>query len=166
MNNNAFFQESYQPTPKELHSLIKVRNGCESVTTSYPAYDGTSSAQLILSRSKIDSTTRTTRSAAFLSSHAVSTELVADPPIYTIRISSYDLNQVLSHGREACDNPEPAPSQYVTSETPITVIDFVKSVHEDYGEARTPVIHHASTAPQLCAGTLLISSLPACTRTL
>lgn len=64
-----------------------------------------------------------------LSSHAIATEPLADPPIYTMRVSSYDLENHPSHHSD--DPPMPTPrSPHISLQRPITTMDFVKYVHE------------------------------------
>jgi hypothetical protein len=60
-----------------------------------------------------------------LSSHIIATESLTSPPIYKLEMSSGDLDSFMFHGR----SEEESPQTCMTSDTPITILDFVTAAH-------------------------------------
>jgi hypothetical protein len=60
-----------------------------------------------------------------LSSHTIATESLTSPPIYKLEMSSGDLDSFMFHGR----SEEESPQTCMTSDTPITILDFVTAAH-------------------------------------
>jgi hypothetical protein len=65
-----------------------------------------------------------------LSSHAIATESIAEPPVYKMDFSSGDVDELFFHQRFE----KPSPITCLTSETPITIMDFVTKAHEFFNQ--------------------------------
>jgi hypothetical protein len=92
-----------------------------------------------------------------LSSHTIATEPITSPPIYALEVCSGDLNDLISNEND--ESPPETPMTSQTSETPITILDFVTHAHAFLNQYEDGIralrTHYADTSPERETGRLV-----------